>query len=465
MSGKEKDSRTILQAAMTRRFLVASGATALGSLLAACGGASSATSTPFAATAKAAVASVGTTGATTAPGAATSKGTATTIKYMTWFWNEPGRADAWRAIIQKFHDSQKDVRIQEAGWPFNQYTNNVVVQLQAGKIDGDVIQTTPDLALRLLRANRLAPVEDILTKLNITTLSKAHDFIRKDGHLYGLDVVTVTFGLLYNEQLYQKAGITAPAQSVDEWIDVTKRLTKRPDQFGIFSSHLQAEPEDFWFTLQEWPMPFDGIWAKGKTPLVTSPGIINGLKLFKTMYDASMPQGTTGPTATRMFESGNIAQELIVSAAVNVFKTDAPDVYSVLKSAPLPWASKKTITRIHPITVNVQSDKQDAAKAFLQFVYTPENYRQLLTQSLDVVPSYDVGGLDTYFKGLPWVTGYEQGVPLTPPDILGDFIFNDQEFGNIVTTNFQQTLTGNKPVEETMAAAQKQLEALAQRLA
>ena len=395
---------------------------------------------------------------------AVNQGATVNLKYVTWFWNEPGRAEAWRFMIEKFHQSQSEIRIEEAGWPFNEFTNNIVVQLQAGKLEGDLIQTTPDLVLRLLRAEQLEPLGDVLTANNITDLSSAHDYITVDGQVHGLDVVTVVFGLLYNQQMFEEAGVTLPT-NVEEWVAVSKQLTKRPNQFGLFSPHLPAEPESFWFTLQEWAMPYDGVWAEGKTPLVTSEPIVNSLKLFKTMYDEAMPQGSNDATATRQWGDQQIAQELIVSAAVNVYKTEAPELYENIRSAPLPWESKKSIARIHPITVNAGSENKDAAKEFVTFLYAPENYRDLLTKQLDVIPAYGVGGLDEYFADLPWLKpGYENINYTTPPDVMGDFIFNNQEFGQIVITKLQDVLTGDRSVEDAMADAQSELEDLAGRL-
>ena len=387
-----------------------------------------------------------------------------TIRYMTWFWNEPGRAEAWRFMIEKFHAAQSEIRVEEGGGPFDEFTNNVVVQLQAGELEGDLIQTTPDLALRLLRAEQLEPLQEVLEANNITTLSKAHDYITVDGNVYGLDVVTVVFGLLYNSSLFEKDNVQLPT-NVDEWVEVSKQLTRRPDQFGIFSDHLLSEPESFWFTLQEWAMPYDGVWATGLTPQVTSEPILNALKLYKTMYDNAFPQGVDQAAARQLWGNQQIAQQLIVSALVNVYKAEAPEFYANIRSMTLPWESKKSIARIHPITVNVNSDKKDAAKEFVKFLYAPENYRDLLTKQLDVIPAYDVGGLETYFAELHWLSpGYENINYTTPPDIMGDFIFNNQEFGQVVITRFQEVLTANRPVEEAMADAQEELEALAERI-
>ena len=150
--------------------------------------------------------------------------------------------------------------------------------------------------------------------------------MRKGGKLYGLDMVTVAFGILYNQQRYHDANIT-PATTPDEWIAVSEALTNRDEQqYGFFMSHLVSEPSDFWFQLEEWCMPYDGVWADGKTPLLTSEPIINGLKLFKRMYDGAMPQGADTPTGNRLFQTGAVAQGLFVSAAVGAISSDAPEL-------------------------------------------------------------------------------------------------------------------------------------------
>ena len=389
-----------------------------------------------------------------------------TVKLLSWFWWEPGRRDAWRFVIDRFHQSQNDIRIEEAGWNFDDFTNRIVVQLQSGRIDGDMIQTTPDLVLRLVKAGQLEPIEDVVTNAGVNNLSSAHDFIRDaNGHLYGLDTVSVAFGNLYNSALFAAAGIQDPAQTIDDWVDQIGRLTNRDEgQYGIYSPHLLSEAEGFWFRLQEWALPYDGTWAVGKTPMVTSEPIINGLKLFKTMYDIGMPQGMDGATAVKAFSDGQIASQLAESAVVNVYKTNNPLVYQDLRSAPPPWDSRKSLVRIHPLTVNAQSPNKDAAKQFLTFLYRQENYRELIQRALDVIPAYPDGMSADYVATLPWVSGYQAVNALSPTVLLGDFIYNNQEFGQIVITHFQDSLVNNVPVEEAMGAAQVELEALAQRL-
>lgn len=184
------------------------------------------------------------------------------------------------------------------------------------------------------------------------------------------------------------------------------------------------------------------------------------LKRSKSIYRAITRNGNYILGAANQ----QIASQMIVSAAANVYKDSAPEFYPNMNTYALPWESKKTIARIHPITINNQSKNSEAAMEFLTWLYKPENYRKLLTRQLDVIPAYEVGGLDDYFAGIHWLTGFKDINMITPPQMVGDFIFNNQEYGQIVLQNFQNVLAGNQSVEDAMATAQTQAEDLAGRL-
>lgn len=396
---------------------------------------------------------------------AVNTGAKQTVRYLSWWFEEGNRGKTWLAFVDEFNSSQNDIEVVTENIPFDQYTTKTIVGAQSGELDGDIIMATPELAPRLIRSDLLAPLDDVLTRNNITDLSSAHDAMRKDGHIYGLDMVTVAFGLLYNTQRYEEAGVS-PASTPEEWIEVSTALTNRDEQkYGFFTNHLVSEAADFWFQLEVWCMPYDGVWAEGNTPLLTSEPILQGLSLFKQMYDAAMPQGTDGPTGHRLFGTGDVAQEFIVSAAVGSLKPDFPDIYPLLASAPIPWASNKSIARIHPMMVNASSDVQDAALEFVTYMYQPDNYRRMVEGCEDVIFAQPSAARQEYLDNLHWLKPGFDGVDyLTPFDVVGDFVYNFNEFGQIVITHFADVLNGSQSVEDAMAAAQTEAEALAERI-
>ena len=405
-----------------------------------------------------------------APGAepaapAVNTGAKQTVRYLSWWFEEGNRGLTWKAFIKEFNESQSEIEVVAENTPFDAYTTKAIVGAQSGQLDGDIVMATPELAPRLIKADLLMPLDDVLTRNNITDLSSAHDALRKDGHLYGLDMVTVAFGILYNNTRYEEAGVT-PAKTPEEWIEVSKALTDRDkQQFGFFATHLVNEPADFWFQLQEWCMPYDGVWAKGTTPTLTSDPIINGLKLFKQMYDLAMPQGADTPTGQGLFKTGAVAQGLFVSAAVGQFKPQAPDLYPQLRSAPIPWESNKSIARIHPMMINKDSEVADAALEFVTYMYKPDNYRRMVEGCEDVIFAQPSAANQEYLDNLHWLKpGYDGVSYVTPFDVVGDFVYNFQELGQIVITNFANVLNAGKTVEEAMETAQAEAEALAARI-
>jgi ABC-type glycerol-3-phosphate transport system substrate-binding protein len=444
-----------------RQFLQASAFGAAAAALAAC--APAATTAAPAATSATAATAVPAAIATGTPNVNT--GAKQIVQYQSWWFQEGNRGITWNAFIKEFNDSQKDIEVQAQQIPFTDYETKIIVQVNAGKLAGDIVQSTPELAPRLVRSNLLAPLDSVLTTNNITDLSSAHDSFRANGHLYGLDMVTVAFGLIYNSKMYADAKVS-PATNPDELVSVAKALTNRDKQvYGFWSEHLVSDVVDFWFKLEEYCMPYGGVWATGKTPLLTSDPIIKGLKLFKALYDGAFPQGADGPTADRLFGTNALAQQLTVSAAVGSYAPKFPDLYPLLKSAPIPWAGNKSIARIHPMMVNGASPVKDAALQFVTYMYKPDNYRRMVEGCQDVIFSIKSAEDPAYLATLPWRSPGFAGVTyITPFDAVGDFLYNFSEFGNIVITNFADVLNTGKTVEDAMAAAQTQAEALAQRI-
>jgi ABC-type glycerol-3-phosphate transport system substrate-binding protein len=392
----------------------------------------------------------------------------TELKLMSWFQYEPGRHQAWNTMMAKFNKSQSKYKVVWTGWPANQYEDHVNTQVQAGGIDADVITLIPDLAARLVRQGGvLAPIDSIVKKVGVHP-SASHNYIRVGGKLYGISIVEVAFGLLYNQALLNKAGIKKPATDPEAWLQQTVKMTKKPNQFGLWSPHLMAENFSFWFTLQDWANAYDAKWAIGKKPNLTDPKIIKTLTVWKEFYDQTIPQGSNDAASARLFADGRIAQEMIVSAAVNIIKTTGPKVYPNLRSVPAPWKSGKQISRLHPLSIVKKTKNMDGAVAFVTFMTQPENMAQLMKGSLDVVPAFpevlQVKGMKAWLDGLKWSTGYRAIKPVSQLDVEGDFVYHDTEFGQIITTNFQRALSGSASVADAMKDAQSQAQALADRV-
>jgi multiple sugar transport system substrate-binding protein len=411
------------------------------------------------------VAAVGTL-AGCAPTATTSGGK-TKINIASWMQFEPGRKEAWASVLKRFNDQSDTIEVAMVGWPFAEFSNQMLTQIQAGALEADIITAPPDLASRLFSLNSYSPLTDAIAQAGISPLKPLHKFVSKGDEFYGVSSVTVSFGLLYNQAMFDAAGI-APATSVDEWAAQTEALTSRPDSFGLIAANTMAEAANFWFNLQNWVNAYDGVWAKGKKPVVTSDPVIKTLELYKKMFDSSMPKGSNDAQQMELMGSGRASQGLLVSATVNVLKGGNAAAYPDMRSAAAPWASGKGTARVHPISLYEGTKNKEAATEFLGWLLKAENMADLMMQSLDVLAPYpeieQVPEFQTYLKDLQWVDGYMDVDPVTPMDLMGDFINANDEFGNILLSHFQTSLNDNVPVADAMAKAQTELEGLASRL-
>lgn len=390
-----------------------------------------------------------------------------TLKVMSWEQFQPGEKEGWNALFDKFNQSQSKYLVEWTGWPASQFASNVVIQAQAGGIDADVLMAMPDLAAQTIRKFKLAePLDSIVSDLGITP-SGGHEFLKQDGKLYGLSAIDVNFALVYNKKLFADAGVK-PATSADEWVETTAKLTKRPDQFGIALTNTIADGGEWWFQLQNFCLPFDGKWAEGKTPLANSPETVKGLELWKALYEAGVPQGTAQGAIMKLAADGRVAQAFGVNPTVVVLRATNPDIYPNLLSAAPPWASKRSLDRIHPLIALNSSKNLDGALEFIKFAMSPDVMADLMETNLYVIPPYDLAAKSEKFKTFladkPWVTGYNEAKQVSPIDVMGDFAYVDDQFGRIVMQNFQRALQPGGTVKDAMDAAQKQLEGLAARI-
>jgi len=407
---------------------------------------------------------------TSVAGAPAAQAAKTTLNITTWMGFEPGRKEAWEGMLAKYNAQSTTSEVKLTGWPFAQYVNNVLTGLEAGSLTDDMIMSTPDLAIRLFKSGYFLPLTEPIKAAGVTPNPKIHAYLTdKAGLNYGVSIVTVNFGLLYNSELYAKAGLKPPT-TPEQLLSNAKKLTKKPNQYGFWHPNIMAEQGDFWFNLQNWVNMYDGVWAVGKAPKANSPAVVKSLELWLDLYNAAIPKGINNAAATTLAANGRIAQGFWVSAAVNVLKSTNPKVYAKLRSVPMPHTSHKAASRVHPISLNKLGENKAAAVEFLSWLFMPENMADLTIACLDFIPPFPemtkVAKFQTYLKNLPWIAGFltPPSVPITPMDMMGDFITKSDEYGTIVLTNLQAAINKKSTVKQAMDKAQTELLALAKKL-
>ena len=175
------------------------------------------------------------------------------------------------------------------------------------------------------------------------------------------------------------------------------------------------EQNGWWQDISHWVLGYGGQWVKGKKPQLTEAPVINAVKAYKRLYDEAVPQGADASTYRRMAWEGKIAQYIDNSANINILKSGNPAIYPKIFTAPPPWENHRAINIPNYVGIYAGSTQKQASAAFLEFVYRPENFQQLMEASLDIIPPYQGAVREAYLKELHWVVGLPRVQGLAHP--------------------------------------------------
>jgi multiple sugar transport system substrate-binding protein len=390
-----------------------------------------------------------------------SGGGKTKLKLMSWEQFSEGEKVAWFKVISDFEAANPSIEVSWVGWPFATYDQNVITQAQAGSIDADVIMCPPELASALIsKYNTTVPLQSIAADLKLTPIP-AHKQFMTGSDLNGLGVIDVPFALTYDQRMLKAAGFDAPPTTLDEWLNISTKLTHAPQQYGMNLLNSVADGADWWNQLQNFPLAYGGVWASGKELKFTSEPVIKSMKYWMQLLDQSGPKGSSEAAITKLYYSDRIGMDLNVAAGLNSLKTLAPKLFPNLRSTAPPWPGKKAIARLHPVVINKQSKNQQAAAELVKYMISPKPlYYVTTTNGYPIIPFSNFGDYEpkyaSYLKDTPWMSGYLETNYVGEFDILGDYTFVYAQIGEIIIKAMANAVSGGSTVEAAMAAAQKQ---------
>ena len=242
---------------------------------------------------------------------------------------------------------------------------------------------------------------------------------------------------------------------------ITKAVTKPPHQFGNDLLNTVAAGADWWNALQNFCLPYDGVWATGKTLTINSAANVKGVQLYVDIVNASGLKGSSEAVITKLINNDQVAMMFDVALGAAQVKQLAPKLYPNLATAAPPWPNKKAISRLHPVVVLKSSKNQDAAMELAKWMVTPKNLWYVTQQNgYPICPYTNFGkfipAYDAFEKSLPWYNGFQTTNYVGEGDIFGDYTFAYAQFGNIIQGNLEKALSGTSTVKQALDASQAQ---------
>ncbi|MFE7131998.1 extracellular solute-binding protein [Streptomyces sp. NPDC057638] len=310
---------------------------------------------------------------------------------ITW-WDTSNEAEGptYDKLIAAFQAEYPKIKVDRTSVSFDQAEQKFKTAAQNGKGAPDVIRTDVGWSAGFANLGYLQPLD------GTPALDNTADFLpgpletaKFKGETVGVPQVTDTLGLLYNKEIFARAGITRPPATWDEFLATARTIKAKTGVTGT-----QLNPEGYF------SLPFlygeggDMLDVDGKRITVNSPQAVRAmetaLKLVKPDV-AVKPATTDGYVAAQTsFKDGKVA--MIVNGPWSVSDAYAGKAFKNkdnLGIASIPGGSAGTAAAPiggHNYSVYRGSRNKDAAYLFVKFMSSTKS-QELTAKEINTLPT------------------------------------------------------------------------------
>ncbi|MGN1188294.1 MAG: extracellular solute-binding protein, partial [Lachnospiraceae bacterium] len=233
--------------------------------------------------------------------------------------------------------------------------------------------------------------QELSEKYNYISDSKNYN-----GKVYGIPASAYVSGILYNKEVFDKAGITDTPKTIDEFLQDLQMIKERTDAIPFYTNYSSE------WTLQYWEM-FTYLEMTGnpdyrnndffyyRNPF--SQGTAH-YKVYKLLYDIvaeglceENPKASDWELCKKMLNKGEIGCIAIGSWAVPQFMRAGENGNSI---AFMPFPNNidgkqyMTISADYSYAINAKSEHKEAARAFIDYMLDESGYA-LDNQAVSIV--------------------------------------------------------------------------------
>jgi arabinogalactan oligomer/maltooligosaccharide transport system substrate-binding protein len=319
-----------------------------------------------------------------------------------WDTSDPkNEGPAFQELITKFNQTYPNVKINYQSVPFGEAQNKFKTAAQAKTGAPDILRAevawVPEFAslgyLYALDGSELLADESDF----VATPMSSNKF---DGKTYGVPQVTDSLALMYNKELFTKAGI---AEAPKTWADVKTAAQTIKQKTGADGLYINAGG---YFLL-----PFiygeggDLVDAPGKKIVVNSAQNVTGIKvaqdLVKSGAAVKPPANDSYGTMMTLFKEKKVA--MIINGPWEVANVKSAPTFGGLENlgvAPVPAGSAKAGAPVgghnYVIWSGMPQEKVAAAVAFVKFMSSADS-QAFLAEKLGLLPTrksaYDIASV------------------------------------------------------------------------
>lgn len=294
-----------------------------------------------------------------------------------WSWRQEDKA-AYARLIALFRKQHPDITVKFEPFEAANY-NTVLSTALAGGTGPDIVQARSYGTLGVGKPDYLVPLDKAMVPelSNFPDSALAAETMRADGKLYAVPLASQTMLVIYNKELFEKAGVAPPA-TWDQLVTVSKTLKdKGITPFGNGTATSWQNETIVGALLSSLiGTQFEKDVLAGKADF-TDPRFVGALTRLNEIKEYFAPNfsGVDYAASQQLFATGRAAMFAGGSFEVANFLRQNPKLKLGLFASPVAKAGDPRLVALYydgGYAINAASKNKDAALKFLRFLGTPE---------------------------------------------------------------------------------------------
>ncbi|AJY76890.1 ABC transporter substrate-binding protein [Paenibacillus beijingensis] len=321
--------------------------------------------------------------------------------------------DYIKEVVQKFNETNADNIEVELVVKTDDFNQAIDLAFASGQAP-DIIRVKENTIQPWVKKGYLEPIDSYLTDDFKQKFPVIPDYNEIDGKLYSLPNYGSTLRLVYNKDLFDKAGIVSPPTTLAEMVQTAKKLTEAGKAEGAYGFALNFKsPQSAIFRSARVIAEASGYGGLGydfKTARFDWSGYKAIIEAFKQMVD----EGSTLPGMESLdidplraqFAEGKIGMYISFSSEPGVYQNQFPAKIE-WAAAPVPTidgkvAGKTSLLGGQWLSISAQSKNKEAAWKFMQYMYGDDILKSYQEKGfgLSMVPAISASAGKPAIKGI-----------------------------------------------------------------
>ena len=379
------------------------------------------------------------------------------------FWTmqlQPDFTDYFTDLITRFEAENADIAVRWVDVPWADMQSKILTAVSAGTAP-DVVNLNPDFASQLASKNAWLPLNERLsTEDKATYLPKIWNASSLEGQSFGLPWYLTTRVTLYNQVLFEAAGIAAPPATYEELATVAAQVKESTGKYAFFISFV---PEDAADVLQSFVQMGVSLVNEDGTAAFNTP---EGKAVFQYWVDLYqqdlLPQEvlTQGHRrAVELYQAGETAVLASGAEFLSTIETNAPDIAAATASAPqVSGSTGKKNVAVMNLVIPQSTDIPDAALKFALYVTNDDNQLSF-AKAAHVLPSTVKALEDSYYTDPPAdaspvsLARSVSASQMADAEVLIPAMEDVKDLQKAIYENLQAAMLDQKTVDEAIADA------------